>query len=113
MDKIKTLDNSLKGKYLYFSEETKQDKKYYILICDYIEENIIYSKKLYYLYVPKNISIKWIKTDKIKKDDDIELIQTHYQCSRSVAIEYLEIISDDDFANLKRLYKYGSIKGNR
>lgn len=58
MDKIKTLDNSLKGKYLYFSEETKQDKKYYILICDYIEENIIYSKKLYYLYVPKNISIK-------------------------------------------------------
>jgi hypothetical protein len=67
----------------------------------------------YHVLLGKNISIKWIKTDKIKKDEDVELMQKHYQCSRQVAIEYLDIIPDDDFKRLKRMYQYGSTKGNK
>lgn len=67
---------------------------------------------LAYHSVPKGLSIKWVSTTKVTKDEDIEMLQEYFVCGRAVAEEYLSLLSDSDFKRIKRLYQHGS-KGKK
>ena len=67
---------------------------------------------LAYYSFPKGLSIRWITTTKNVKDEDVEMIQEYFVCSKQTATEYLSLLSESDFKRIKRLYQFGS-KGKK
>lgn len=67
---------------------------------------------LAYYSFPKGLSIRWISTTKNVKDDDVEMLQEYFVCSKQTATEYLSLLSEPDFKRIKRLYQFGS-KGKK
>lgn len=65
----------------------------------------------FYLYIiPKRKRRnKWAKQNKDNKET-IDLIVNHYKVNRTVAIDYLKLLSLDDIQNLKKLYETGGRK---
>ena len=50
---------------------------------------------------------KWIKSEKI---DDLNIVMEYYQVSRAKAEEYLNIISENDIAILRKKMNKGGVK---
>ena len=50
---------------------------------------------------------KWIKSEKI---DDLRIVMEYYQVSRAKAEEYLNIISENDIAILRKKMNKGGVK---
>ena len=50
---------------------------------------------------------KWIKSEKI---DDLKIVMEYYQVSRAKAEEYLNIISENDIAILRKKMNKGGVK---
>ena len=78
------------------------------------EMNVLYhldSKQkydFYYYMVPKKNKQQWNPWVKKLKVDNIDIIKEYYKCSTKKAIEYSEILTDDDMKIIEsRLYKGG------
>ena len=70
------------------------------------------SKRLQYHYLLNTIRkrkrfAKWIKPEKI---DDLKIVMEYYQVSRAKAEEYLNIISENDIAILRKKMNKGGVK---
>ena len=120
--------NGLNRKILYSAEEVQQAKlKNYLLltfirgnnillpIANYLNENRkidIYSQYLfvYFSFVRFNISnVKWIKSDKTPKQEDIEMIMKYYYVKYTVAQTYLERINKKELNHIKEYYRTGGV----
>jgi len=117
------------GKHLYTKEEVESQLDIYLLIqylkcspvtislAEYLNHS--YQLDIYQMYllvyyaIPKGVKIRWIKTDKIGKDEDILLIQEHYVCGREVAIDIVSMIDDSSLKAIRRLYQNGVQKGSK
>ena len=70
------------------------------------------SNRLQYHYLLNTIRkrkrfAKWIKPEKI---DDLKIVMEYYQVSRAKAEEYLNIISENDIAILRKKMNKGGVK---
>jgi hypothetical protein len=77
-----------------------------VFVADHMNKNSgLSSQQVFDFYIhvlPKGrVYNKYAKTNKL--DEDIELIQQTYKVSKSEAIQYLELLSDEDIKNLKDL----------
>lgn len=81
-----------------------------IFVADHMNKNSSMSnQQVYDFYVnvlPKGrVYNKYAKATKL--DEDIELIQQTYKVSKQEAVQYLELLSDDDLKQMKDLYFTG------
>lgn len=47
---------------------------------------------------PKKRFTKWIKSE---HESDVELVASYFQCSKRIAKQYMEILSDDDMVSIR------------
>lgn len=117
------------GKRIYTQEEVEANLNIYLLIqylkcspitisfAEYLNSN--YKLDIYQMYLlayyalPKGVRIRWIKTDKNAKDEDIILMQEHYVCGREVAMQYLELLPKEEFKRIEKMYQHGTMKGKK
>lgn len=116
------------GKKLYTKEEVDSCLNIHLII-NYLRNSVVtiklaewlnrhYKLSAYQMYllayhsIPKGTNIRWVSTTKPVKDEDIEMLQEYFVCSKQTATEYLALIKDSDFKRIKRLYQFGS-KGKK
>lgn len=112
---------------LFSKEEVEKHLNIYLLlqwaksspvlvgIAEYLNNN--WTIKLYDAYliifniIPEQLKyVRFVSSQKLKKDEDIELIQKHFMCNRKTAESYLNLLTDKEFKYIQRLYKYGRTK---
>lgn len=61
---------------------------------------------IYYFSVlrPRKRFSKWHKQ---QKNDDLDLIQQHYQCNRTIAKSYLKVLTKENLDDIKKKYEKG------
>ena len=52
----------------------------------------------------RNRFSKWLK---LEKNEELDIIQQHYQCNRTVAQQYLKVLTKDNIIQLKSLMNKG------
>ena len=83
-----------------------------ILYANEMNRRFEVSNRLQYHYLLNTIRkrkrfAKWIKPEKI---DDLKIVMEYYQVSRAKAEEYLNIISENDIAILRKKMNKGGVK---
>ena len=83
-----------------------------ILYANEMNRRFELSNRLQYHYLLNTIRkrkrfAKWIKPEKI---DDLKIVMEYYQVSRAKAEEYLNIISENDIAILRKKMNKGGVK---
>ena len=83
-----------------------------ILYANEMNRRFEISNRLQYHYLLNTIRkrkrfAKWIKSEKI---DDLRIVMEYYQVSRAKAEEYLNIISENDIAILRKKMNKGGVK---
>ena len=94
---------------------TNRSLAYYqdcILYANEMNRRFEISNRLQYHYLLNTIRkrkrfAKWIKPEKI---DDLKIVMEYYQVSRAKAEEYLNIISENDIAILRKKMNKGGVK---
>lgn len=80
-------------------------------VAEYLNEN--YKMKIYdmYLFVFFTFmyaeigNVQWVKlTGKMKMPEDIEILQKHYTIDYHTACRYLDIMSNEDILEIKKIY---------
>lgn len=61
---------------------------------------------MYFLSVlrPRKRFSKWHKQ---QKNEDLDLIQMHYSCNRTIAKSYLKILNESNIENIRKKYEKG------
>lgn len=58
----------------------------------------------------KITDVRWVKSDKLQKPEDISLIQKYYNVSYKVASRYLDALSKEELEFIKDYYSTGGVK---
>lgn len=119
-----TILGDIPKKKLHSKEEVESKLNIYLLtrylcshrvgvnVAEYINRNYdldIYDAYLFALFVlPKQITeIRWVKGEKLKKDKDLELIQSYYFCSRETAETYSKLLDEKSLKYMNRVISRG------
>ena len=61
---------------------------------------------VYFAFIETGVSnVKWVKSDKALKIEDIDIIRKYYYVNYRVAISYLEVLQKEDIDRIKEFYK--------
>lgn len=72
-----------------------------------------YNQYLLVYFSFKNLkltNVRWVKSDKAIKIEDVELIQKYYYVKYRVALDYLQVLNDKDIEHIRTFYKRGGKK---